>query len=279
MSVRAGLLHVLLLVPAALAAPLPCLADPTASDPSAAFPAESWEYDPLGADVLVIMTGLPADRNLVEILRRHGVRFDKRIGQTVTEQDLERYVRIVVVADGKRAGESLQRALRAWAKRPRPRPIRRGEPPVSLSIFGGACDAEWALDTDLYLYSVDPAEYCWKIPDTPVLQVVDPSDPLAQGLTDGASFGDSRAGFYQTRAMDERAHVSVLNGDGQPLLFWLTHGEDVLINVWTGSPYENYYDHPEDLAILDRVVQNMLSFGPTAVAPDSWGLVKTLFQR
>lgn len=282
MKLPRGLVLAASVLAAMTAASIPCHADSTASDSTGYFYPEGWVTPPTDADILLIEDGLSADGSVAEALRNLGDRpFNYYRGRLLTLAEMRQYAQIIIVMDGRRpyAGldPELYRIVRAWMKRPRPIPgeneIRR------VHIFGGACAADFAEETDTWLFNVDQDEFCWKIPDDPHIEVVNPSDPLAHGLSDGMTFADPRAGFYQTRVVDDRAVVSVRNGDGQPLLFWIPVHEDVIVSVWISSPHDQYYGNAGDRAILSQVLSNMVGILPTATVPNSWGLVKTLFRR
>jgi hypothetical protein len=137
-----------------------------------------------------------------------------------------------------------------------------------LIFLGGTCWQDFALGVNQYLVANNTADYCWKISATPHFTLVDPSNPLAEGLPSPYNFIDNNAAYYQTRVTDPSIDVIGVNGDGHASLFYkdtnfpLNERNSTQQSgdfVWfIDTPASPYWSNPDDFAFLKQLLENAI---------------------
>jgi len=144
-------------------------------------------------------------------------------------------------------------------------------------FLGGTCYQPFAIGVNQYLVLNDVNNYCWTVSSTPHFTVINPTDPLAQGLPSPHDFANSSAAYYQTRATDLDILTIALNGDGYADLFYKNNAWPVVEGsqpeaggdlIWLiNSPYYSYWADPNDYALLKQVLANSMEYGGAADIP------------
>ena len=133
-------------------------------------------------------------------------------------------------------------------------------------FLGGTALKPFVDGVDYYLLDVNTTNYAWKtVSGTPHLDIIDPTHPLASGLTD-YTFNTLGATYYMLRITDPAIWTAAKNGDGYPAL--ITKGN----LIWfINSPYQGYWTNPSDYNVLKTIIKNSLELKTTVMAASYYG--------
>ena len=133
-------------------------------------------------------------------------------------------------------------------------------------FLGGSAYEPFVDGVDWYLMDVNTTNYFWEqVSGTPHLDIVDPTHPLASGLTD-YTFTNLGATYYMLRITDPAIDIVAENGDGYPAL--ITTGN----LIWfINSPYQSYWTDPSDYNVLKTIIKNSLGLTTTVMAASFYG--------
>jgi subtilisin family serine protease len=133
-------------------------------------------------------------------------------------------------------------------------------------FLGGTAWESFVEGVDWYLLDVNTTNYGWKqVSGTPHLDIVDPTHPLASGLTD-YNFTNLMATYYMLRITDPAIDIVAENGDGYPAL--ITKGN----LIWfINSPSQSYWTNNSDYNVLKTIIKNSLELKTIVMAASFYG--------
>ena len=221
----------------------------------------SWKISEVPANhvgVVLLIETTDTTNSLQHALKDLGYPYNYFHGNDWTSLDFTPYNVVIVGMDGGTIeAPSLQKV--------RMDVINAGK---RLIFIGGTAYQNFALGVNQYLVLNNTANYSWKISSTPHFTIVDPTNPLAQGLITPYNFVNSSAAYYQMRVTDPNIEAVAMNGDGYTNFFYKGVNFPLILGdapqvvgdfIWfVNSPNGNYWTNPADFNLLKNLLSNAI---------------------
>ena len=144
-------------------------------------------------DILVLST-TDVSQSVELALQQLGYGYDYTSSYPWTGIDFSPYSIVFVTMDGGLAEMSDIQKLRTDV-------LDAGK---RLIFLGGTCYQPFAQGMNTYIVQNDTNNYCWQVTNPPQWTLVDPANPLADGLPDSYNYVNYAAGYYSDKSERSR---------------------------------------------------------------------------